>query len=98
MIRGAEKRIFHVRDPHSPYFEEVWFILKRGAGKKRRTPPSAMTLAEEADRIIRGCEAAVLPPKRRAPIHRLPPTLAFALGAASSSALIGTVALLVVLA
>ncbi|MBR5367447.1 MAG: hypothetical protein IK132_14480 [Clostridia bacterium] len=93
MIRGAEKRIIHIRDPHSPYFEEVWLVLRHGAGK-RKSVPSA-TLAEEAERIIRGCEGYFAPRKPRAPIHRLPPPLAFALGAASSSALIGTVALLV---
>ncbi|MBQ3708941.1 MAG: hypothetical protein II889_13710 [Clostridia bacterium] len=98
MTRGAEKRIFHVKDPKSPYFEEAWFVMRRGAGKRRGLPTASSTLAEEADRIIRACEAAVCPPKASAPIHRLPPPLAFALGAASSSAVIGTVALIVGLA
>lgn len=96
MTRGAEKRIFHIKDPHSPYFEEVWLILRHDAGKRKGT--MTPTLAEEAERIIRSCEGRYVARKPRAPIHRLPPPLAFALGAMSSSALIGTVALLVGLA
>ena len=49
MTRGAERKIFHVKDPQSPYFEEVWLVLRRGAGKRRGAPPAAATLAEEAD-------------------------------------------------
>ena len=98
MTRGAERKIFHVKDPQSPYFEEVWLVLRRGAGKRRGAPPAAATLAEEADCIIRECEGGFTPPKPAAPIHLLPPPLAFALGAAASSALIGTVALIVGLA
>ena len=98
MTRGAEKKIFYVKNTKSPYFEEVWFILRRDARRRRGTPPAASTLAEEADRIIRDCEGGFAPHRKRAPIHRLPSPLAFALGAAASSALIGTVALIVGLA
>ena len=95
MTRGAEKKIFYVKNTKSPYFEEVWFILRPSA-KGGGTPPS--TLAEEAERIIRDTGGSFERRRRGAPIRRFSPSLAFALGAASSSALIGAAALIAALA
>ena len=92
-MRGCEKKIYYVKNAESPYFEEAYFILRRDPG----TAATAGTLAEEADRIIHETGGR-FEKAGRAPIHRLPPALAFALGAVASSALIGTVALIVGLA
>ncbi len=57
----------------------------------------AGTMAEEAERIIRESAERYLRERRRAPIRRLSPPLAFALGAGSASLLIGAAALIGVL-
>ena len=89
MLRGCQKRIYHVRKLDSAYFEEAYLILRNGVPETG----SATDLATEADRIIRevyGC----CQPRIRHPML-MNRGLAFALGAASSSALIGTIALLI---
>ena len=94
-MRGCEKKIYYVKNAESEYFEEAYFILRRESGAA--ITATSGTLAEEADRIIHETGGR-FGKKARAPIHRLPPTLAFALGAVASSAFIGTVALIVGLA
>ena len=94
MTRGCEKKIYYVKKTESPYFEEVWFILRRG----ERPAASPGTLAEEAERIIRETDGRFPDRMKKAPIRRLPPSLAFALGAIASSLLIGSAALIAALA
>ena len=98
-MRGCEKKIYCVKNASSAYFEEAFFVL-RGTAAFPEGKPAAQTLAEEAERIIREAAGCVreTPAKVPAPIRRLPSPLAFALGAASSSALIGTIALIAALA
>jgi len=67
--------------------ERVYTSVGREAG----------TMAEEAERIIRESTERYLRERRRAPIRRLSPPLAFALGAGSASLLIGAAALIGVL-
>ena len=94
-MRGCERRIYHVRSADSPCFEEAYLILRRRDGKGERSPKEEpRTMAEEAERIIRESAARYMKEHRRAPIHRLSPPLAFALGAGTSSLLIGTAALI----
>ncbi len=61
------------------------------------TGREAGTMAEEAERIIRESAERYLRERRRAPIRRLSPPLAFALGAGSASFLIGAAVLIGVL-
>ncbi len=53
MIRGCERRIYHVKNPESDIFDEAYFVLRRGydpaASGGRRT-----ALDEEVRRLISG--------------------------------------------
>ena len=93
-MRGCERRIYHVKNAQSPCFEEAYLVLRR-AGSIPDRGSASRTLAEEAERIIRESSARYLRERKSAPIHRLSPPIAFALGAGASSLLITTAALLV---
>ena len=89
MLRGCQKRIYHIKKVNGTYFEEAYLILKNNA------PESGVStdLAAEAERIIQeSCDRFRCRPKQPFLYNR---GLACALGAASSSALIGTIALLI---
>ncbi|MBE6615888.1 MAG: hypothetical protein E7631_11370 [Ruminococcaceae bacterium] len=95
MIRGCQKRVYYLKNPNSPLFAEAYFILK---GEK--TPaPKETEMAEEARRIVENFEN----PGSRKP-YPSPPFCAgqkigaFMVGAASSSAVIGGIALLLAFA
>ena len=95
MIKGCQKKIYYLKNPGSKYFEEAYLVLKRdGDGK---TEANQTELSREAERIIK----EALPCRSGFDIshYTAPPVIgkamSFALGAASSSALIGIVALLV---
>lgn len=100
MIRGCQKRIYYVRDPRSPLFAEAYFILKN----EQSVSPGEAEMAAEARRIVENFSlpGSLQPGKRRPP---LPPAVctgqkigAFIVGAASSSAVIGGIALLMAFA
>lgn len=94
MLRGCQKKVYHIKNVSGKYFEEAYLILKKDVPETAGRTYSA-DLAEEAERIIREAADAygnMLP--RRSPMQ-LGRAAAFALGAASSSALIGTVALII---
>ena len=91
-MRGCERRIYHVKNADSPCFEEAYLVMRRSGGRKRTGP--SRTLAEEAERIIRESTERVMREHRRAVIHRLTPSAAFALGAGTSSLIIGAFALI----
>ena len=112
IMRGCERRIYHVRSADSPCFEEAYLILRRRErragdplqeaeravpGEKAGRGEESRTMAEEAERIIRESSRRYLRERRQAPIHRLSPPLAFALGAGTSSLLIGAAVLVGVL-
>ena len=89
MLRGCQKRIYHVKKLDSAYFEEAYLILRNGFPESG----GSADLAEEAKRIVKeACGCRNLLAKHPLVMNR---GLAFALGAASSSALIGTIALLI---
>lgn len=107
-MNGCERRIYHVRSADSPCFEEAYLILRRRERKQGEAlreqsgsaggrQGEARTMAEEAERIIRESSLRYMKERRRAPIHRLSPSLAFALGAGTTSLLIGAAALIGVL-
>ena len=90
MLRGCQKRIYHMKKLNGPYFEEAFLVLKTTAPESC----SPSDLAAEADRILHEiCERRSTSPGHPLLLNR---GLAFALGAVSSSALIGTIALLIV--
>jgi len=93
MLKGCQKKIFYMKNPPGKYFEEAYLILKRDIPEPDSKIPSP-DLASEANRIIRDACNYFSPPKN----HFLSRGVAFALGAASSSALIGTIALIIGLA
>ena len=89
MLRGCQKRIYHIKKLDSAYFEEAYLVLRSGFPESG----GSSDLAEEAERIVKeacGCRNFIQ--KHPLVMNR---GLAFALGAASSSALIGTIALLI---
>ncbi len=91
-MHGCQKRMYCMKNIGGLYFEEVYFILKKNA-PDGNSPIGGVDLAMEAERIVR--EAADTLPCRKTVRHPVfGRAAAFALGAASSSALIGTVALI----
>lgn len=98
MLRGCQKKVFYMKNPNGVYFDEVYFILKKGL-----PDPSGQSfssdLAAEADRIIREAGGMFASSARRRKVRTvLSRAAVFALGAAASSALIGTVALILLYA
>lgn len=95
-MRGCRKQMYYMKNPGGRYFEEVYFVLKHNAPERSLllTDPD---LAGEAERIVQDavnslpCLRKTKGTERHSPISR---GVAFALGAASSSAVIGTVALI----
>lgn len=95
MIRGCQKRIYYVKDTRSTLFTEAYFILKG----ERTSVPGEAEMAEEARRIV---ENFAQPAKSRFFVSAGNCTGqkigAFIVGAASSSAVIGGIALLLAFA
>lgn len=85
-MRGSEKRVIFVRDTGSRFFEEAYFIVRRGVpgGDAHEAD-----MVQEAQRIVSECGA--YPSARRYAGGR---TLSFLAGAASAGALIGGAAAL----
>lgn len=94
MIRGCQKRIYYIKDTRSALFSEAYFILKTD----RTAPPGENELASEAQRIVADFDRSRRFPCRT---HENPigqKLGAFVVGAASSSAVIGGIALLLAFA
>ena len=93
MPKGCQKKIYYMKNPPGQYFEEAYLILKRDLPDNKKS--GSPDLACEADRIIRDAASCFAPLHKT---HYFSRGVAFALGAASSSALIGTIALILGLA
>ena len=91
-MHGCQKRMYCLKNVGGLYFEEVYFILKKTAPDPH-SPLGSRDLAGEAERIVREA-AGSLPCRRNPHTPVIGRAAAFALGAASSSALIGTIALI----
>lgn len=92
MLHGCQKKIYHVRNVGGKYFNEAYLVLRDGLEEAEYRAASA-DLATEADRIIK--EAAATVKRRRAKsAGGVRGAVMFALGALSSSAVIGTAALI----
>ena len=96
MIKGCHRKIYHVKNTGGGIFEEAYFILKKRVSTEY-VPGihhvSDTEMADEAERIVTelclNCSK-----KPRGIMASSGKAGAFALGAVSSSAIIGTVALL----
>ncbi|MBE6587587.1 MAG: hypothetical protein E7647_04130 [Ruminococcaceae bacterium] len=89
MIKGCQKRIIHLKNTGSPYFEEAYFILKDGTD----TLPRENDMVKEALRIA---ESTSLQQRsgRASFFRKAVPAL---MGAASASLVFGIVLLIIAL-
>ena len=87
MIKGCQKRIIHITDPKSPYFEEAYFVLKRGGGQR---DVSGDDMVKEAMRIA---DEAVRSAKVRKEAARKNRAVAASVGVAAVSFLFGMIML-----
>jgi len=95
MVRGCQKRIYYIKDPRSTLFSEAYFVLKTGEDKT----PGEGELAAEAQRIVADFDrSSCISVRKSHHIGAGQKLGAFIIGAASSSAVIGGIALLLVLA
>ena len=99
MQKGCTKRIYHIKNLGGKYFEEAYLVIRPGVASDsvaaRRISHSGDDMAPEAETIIREAEREKSVRGNPLKLTRLG---AYALGAASSSALIGVISLLVGLA
>ncbi len=112
MVRGCQKRIYYIKDPRSALFTEAYFVLKNDgktlSGKRElagvvgeqelASVVGERELAMEAARLVDDMER-----RDRLPCYaqRIPMGQrigAFVIGAATSSAIIGGIALLLTFA
>lgn len=96
MLRGCQKRVYVIRKPDSPLFEEAYFLLKPLSDTK--SAPDEAAMLREAQRIVSEVYGYAAEYTRRNTHGNGIRTfgarfLAFLLGAAASSAVIGSVAL-----
>ncbi len=92
MLRKCEKKIYCIKNPGGKYFEEAYLVLKSSVPEYAEKIHT-QDLAAEAERIIREAGSGLSTAKAKSsPAGKV---ICFALGAASSSAIIGTVALLI---
>ena len=99
MRKGCTKKIYHVKNLGGKYFEEAYLVIRPGivsdCASAQRISRSGDDMAAEAEKIIREAEREKNVRGKPLKLTRLG---AYALGAASSSALIGVISLLVGLA
>jgi len=92
MLHGCQKRIYLIKNIGGTYFEEAYLVLKNDAPLSCGVKHNA-NLAAEAEKIVRNA-CRITTESKPVPLS-VGKVASFALGAASSSALIGTIALLV---
>jgi len=96
MIKGCQKRFYRVKNPQSSIFEEAYFVLKNNISSEYAPGMKYVSdgeMAAEAERLVKDmcpAECSIASPKKSIASGKAG---AFALGAVSSSAIIGTVAL-----
>ena len=92
MIKGCQKKIVHITNTGSPYFEEAYFILKQGGIKGSAGDKD---IVKEALRITESTAVAAKPKPRR---RRNGGVMSVLLGAAVCSFVFGVVMLIFMLA
>ncbi len=93
MLKGCQKKIYYMKNTGGKYFEEAYLVLKPDLPEDRNGSHTT-DLAAEAERIVRDAECFYKTERQREKI-RLSRGMSFALGAASSSAVIGLAALII---
>ncbi len=100
MLKGCQKKIYYMKNTGGKYFEEAYLVLRADLPEAKSGGGSASyttDLAAEAERIVRDAACFYKSERSRSKI-RLSRGMSFALGAASSSAVIGLAALLMSMA
>lgn len=92
MLHGCQKKIYHVKNVGGKYFDEAYLVLRDDLVREKCATPG--DLAAEADRIIREASSSVRLGRKRHQSGGMKNAVMFALGALSSSAVIGTAALI----
>ena len=92
MLRGSLKKIYYMKSTGSPVFDEAYLVIRNDYSDDFACP----NLAEEAERIIR--ETSDIFKKKRKKRIAARKIAFFALGAASSGAIIGIVSLIIAIA
>ena len=94
MLKGCSRKIYHVRNTSSKYFDEVYFVLKDGVSAPN--VDTAPSMSEEAERIIKeaGMSVGNSLQCRTSSAGRL---TCFLVGVFTSSAILGIIAFLVAL-
>ncbi|MDD6095097.1 MAG: hypothetical protein PUC29_05085 [Clostridia bacterium] len=87
MIKGCQKKIIHITNPKSPYFEEAYFVLKRGGDL------GGVSEADMVKEALRIADEAVRSVKPKAIAARRSRAFAVAVGAAAVSLIFGIVML-----
>ncbi len=91
MIKGCQKKIIHLKNTNSPYFEEAYFIMKDTADSGSKT----VDIVREAERIARNVSDSKNAKKEeRSLLKYMVPLL---LGAISASLLFGVVLIIAAL-
>ena len=88
VVRGCEKRIYHVKNTESDIFDEAYFILKVGKGKGGMTPRE---MEREAMRLVNDTGGTTGKKKSLENRERIK---AFILGSLFSGTTIGLVSLI----
>ena len=65
MIKGCQKKIIHITNTGSPYFEEAYLILRRGGDFSDGEDAGEMDMVQEAVKIAEGGSAALSPRRER---------------------------------
>lgn len=91
MIKGCQKNIIHLKDTGSPYFEEAYFIVKRGSDIEALGDD----IIKEATNIV---ENSVRTAKSRSFIQKQAKGRVFFFGLSSASLIFGIVMLIYTLA
>ncbi len=97
MVKGCSKKFYYIKNTGGKYFEEAYLIMRADISEKRIGFDSR-SLAAEAERIVADASVSCggfdaekyIKPKK----HGISRGMSFALGAASSSAIIGITAFL----
>lgn len=91
MIKGCQKKIIHITNTGSPYFEEAYLILRRGGDFSDAVEPDEADIVRQAVKIAENGGAALEPRRQKRRRHR---NQAFFFGLCLCSFLFGLVMLI----
>lgn len=92
MVKGCQKKMIHIKDTKSRYYEEAYFVLRPGVGDPKVLETS---MIDEAMKIAReSIPSAVTKKRRRRAVISLLPFLVGVFVGAAVSALLFAVCLL----